>query len=292
MKASTSLLALPLALAAAQAAHAQSIYVDCTAWNNNTPSPSYGGPRGVPGTWNPLPLSSGNYPMLRIDGLPSGVVATVEEGCDTTSCSTPELQGDDAALLEDAWNGDCYASPNYVYFNGLEPRTYQLVVVAYGACNPAATATVSVSVGTQFIGMLHSGGVLFEGDWVDFPLGWISFDVEAGETLQLTQTGFPYPGGLAGFQLVRLGADSVPFCFGTLGGCPCGAGADGRGCPSSFEPSGGLLYGNGRAKLVNDTLRLTANGVGNGVVTFLQGDTILAHGLGVPFGDGLSLACS
>lgn len=270
-------------------APAQSFYFDCSedSGPSSAPEPTYGGPRGIPGAWNALPLASGSVPLVDVDGNASGVSAFVTPGCDTGGCTPEDIGGGDGNLLEDWWNGDCYASPNNVSFIGLAAGTYQIVVIGYGACDPGITTAVRVRVGGVEQAFLSSGGVHFPGDWVDFPLGVASFAIAPGQALQLTQWGSNFGGGLVGIQLVRLGEAPTPYCFGDLGGCPCEPGAAGHGCPSSFDANGALLAGSGAAELDADSLSLTATGVGNGFVTFLQGSTVLGGGAGVVFGDGL-----
>ncbi len=72
--------------------------------------------------------------------------------------------------------------------------------------------------------------------------------------------------------------------------CPCGPGAPGRGCPTSFEPRGALLAGTGSAQVADDGLRLACEGVSPTIVTFFQGTAIAGGNSGVVFGDGLRCA--
>jgi hypothetical protein len=83
------------------------------------------------------------------------------------------------------------------------------------------------------------------------------------------------------------------FCAGdgSAAACPCGNfGAAGRGCATSFDPSGAGLSASGTASVSADTIVLHASGVSNSVVTFFQGTTQNAFGLGAAFGDGLRCA--
>lgn len=85
-----------------------------------------------------------------------------------------------------------------------------------------------------------------------------------------------------------------PICAGDGSGalCPCGNfGGAGRGCENSFATGGALLSGQGSARLSNDALTLTATGMpASGAALFFQGETALATGFGVAFGDGLRCA--
>jgi hypothetical protein len=136
-----------------------------------------------------------------------------------------------------------------------------------------------------------SGGVPFTGDWHGFPVGILTFTVTSTTLpVPLILRDSPEPGGLAGFQLVRLGVDSTPFCSGNSGQCPCLAGPPGNGCPSSFNPSGGNLSGTGTATIGTDTLVLHASGLSISAVTVIQGTTANNSGLGTQFGDGLLCA--
>ena len=81
------------------------------------------------------------------------------------------------------------------------------------------------------------------------------------------------------------------FCFGDGTGtpCPCGnAGAPGHGCENSFATGGALLTASGSAQVSNDTLLLSGLGMPpTGFALYFQGDSQIAGGAGLPFGDGL-----
>ncbi len=72
--------------------------------------------------------------------------------------------------------------------------------------------------------------------------------------------------------------------------CPCGnAGASGRGCANSVDPTGAKLAAAGRARVATDSLTLTTTGLPpTTLVLFLQGDVPDNGGMGAIFGDGLS----
>lgn len=88
-------------------------------------------------------------------------------------------------------------------------------------------------------------------------------------------------------------AVGATFCAGdgSAADCPCGNfGAIGRGCATSIAPEGALLAGVGNSSRASDTVELTASAVSNSIVTFFQGTSQQALGLGTAFGDGLRCA--
>src|SRR5205085_10369219 len=65
----------------------------------------------------------------------------------------------------------------------------------------------------------------------------------------------------------------------------------GRGCATSRNPVGGLLWANGNASSSNDTVKLTASGMpSNTTALVFQGTGPVNAGLGAVFGDGLRCA--
>jgi hypothetical protein len=278
-------------------ASAQSIYVDL---QGGTPLPSsaYGAAYGVPGTWNGL-ITEGFFPMVGADGNPTSVIAEVINACGgPTSCldaqpsfcasqgGTCDLTGDDGALLGDWWRSDCVAAPPRIWMHAMAPGTYQFFSIGYDACQPVHTAQISGPGGTHPSG----GGVPFTGTWEDFPVGVFTFTLTGSTdgfilTIPNTQSG-----GIAGFQIVRLGDAPTPYCFGFAGRCPCGVGLPERGCPSSFNSAGGRLEGAGVASLAADSFVLSASGLSESAVTIIQGTSAESAGLGLVFGDGLLCA--
>jgi hypothetical protein len=86
----------------------------------------------------------------------------------------------------------------------------------------------------------------------------------------------------------------VPFCSGdgTAAPCPCGnAGLPGRGCDNSMATGGARIQASGKASVSDDRLTLLVDGLtpAPSLIVF-QGETDLAGGRGVPFGDGLRCA--
>ncbi len=108
------------------------------------------------------------------------------------------------------------------------------------------------------------------GDWAanDF-LGWLIDDIE----------------------IVEHAGPAVEQCYGdgTWLPCPCGnTGAPGRGCASSFNPSGARVAASGYPSLAVDTLSFTADGMSAAAATVVQG-TGFQHGYSTFVGgDGLS----
>jgi hypothetical protein len=87
---------------------------------------------------------------------------------------------------------------------------------------------------------------------------------------------------------------STPYCFGDGTGtaCPCGnnsAAGDDEGCLSTMG-TGGRLRGSGQASVASDTFQLAGSRMPNSSVLYFQGDSQIAGGLGVVFGDGLRCA--
>jgi hypothetical protein len=230
-----------------------------------------------------------------LDGAPTGVTLdNCRFCCDASSCDVPNIPGDDGALLQDWFNGDCYASPNMVDVIGLEGGTYQVWIYGSSTCGPFYT-TWSVSVtswgpvgGSQGHGVIVGGGEPWPGGWSGPHFGARTIEIEDGGRLHFTVFSSGY-GGLAGFQLRKLEEPTL-FCSGDLGLCPCGVGAPGRGCPSSFNGSGASLAATGTASISADTLVLQASGLSVSHVTFFQGSALAGEGLGTPFGDGLLCA--
>ncbi len=88
-------------------------------------------------------------------------------------------------------------------------------------------------------------------------------------------------------------ANGVAFCSGdgSAADCPCGNyGAPAHGCATSIFASGARLSGTGAARVSADTTQLAVEAVSNSVVTFFQGTTRHAFGIGATFGDGLRCA--
>ena len=88
-------------------------------------------------------------------------------------------------------------------------------------------------------------------------------------------------------------ASGAAFCSGdgSATACPCGnSGALGSGCANGSQAYGGRLYALGTASVAADTLELRGEGLPASFITYFQGTTAVAGGLGSVFGDGLLCA--
>jgi len=275
-------------------AAAQSVYVDFEGNNGPTspPSSSYAAAAGVGGHWNAVGQDV-SVLLHDIAGQPTSVVLT-KSGCQAISPGIPPTD-DHMRLLGDLYYGDalCGQDQPDLRISNLAPGTYQLFVYAPG---DGAGSNVSFLSPFQAVtvdggGIPWPAGSVFPGTYVDWFVGVRIVHVTApGSTLQIL---LQHPGsdrGVSGMQLVRLD-DATPFCSGHLGGCPCGVGQPGAGCPSSFNASGASLSGAGSRQVSNDGLQLTATGVlSSGFCVLFQGTSAPGNGQGVPFGDGLRCA--
>jgi hypothetical protein len=285
--ASAPILAIAL-IWTAPAARAQSIYVDLSLGIGTAPSSSFGAAAGTPGHWNDMPNSS-THAMLDVLGQPTSVVVTAGPVCDSGHEDFPTTSGDEAALLDDWAYADCYEGQLQIEVTGLRAGRYQLYLYPLGnggglhhfAIAPPAGGSVEGGAQGTTLGLGPFNGSF--ATWhvpvrvLDVPTDGSSFKLHGGGT------------GLAGLQLVRL-ADAATFCGGDQGWCPCGIGAAGAGCPSSFSSSGASLAGAGSMSVSNDTFQLTASSTSNSVVTFFQGTSAQSLGLGSLLGDGLRCA--
>lgn len=83
----------------------------------------------------------------------------------------------------------------------------------------------------------------------------------------------------------------VAFCFGDGSGAPCGCGNEalpgsGKGCLNSLG-TGATLSASGSSSIAGDDLVLSADGITNQPGLFFQGNSSIAGGKGVTFGDGI-----
>lgn len=111
-------------------------------------------------------------------------------------------------------------------------------------------------------------------------------DIAAGTSLDVNGNGVPDE---CDYEI------DPSLCLGDGSGiaCPCGntsAPGSGEGCLNSLG-AGGLLVGSGVARVMADTLVLTASGLPSSTTAlFYQGTTTVGGTSGVPFGDGLRCA--
>ncbi len=98
-----------------------------------------------------------------------------------------------------------------------------------------------------------------------------------------------YRGAVSHFGPPVSAVASVCFGDGTGTACPCGNASTlgaGQGCLNSLG-SGGVLTGAGSARILDDTLVLSASLMPNSSALYFQGTETQSSGLGSVFGDGL-----
>lgn len=274
-------------LAASLATHAlaQSVYIDAGSPTHGVPSSSYGAAAGIPGHWNPM-TGFTTQALVDTSGAPTSVLASFPI-CDHGSEDVAQTRGDDDSLLDDFWWTDCHPQGGRLELSGLRAGSYQLFLYPH-AGGLGSSFLLSTSAGGTIEGGANGTNftTAFPGSYVGWPVAvrLVHLPVD-GASLELSMWGW----GLSGLQLVHL-SDGATFCAGDRGACPCGVGAAGAGCPSSFSADGATLRAAGSQQISSDTLVLTASGVSNSVVTLFQGTTAQNVGLGSPFGDGLRCA--
>ena len=269
-------------------AAAQSVYIDFGHGSPSRPSSSYAAAAGIPGYWNEFPINTpGPVPLLGT--LQQATQVTFwATGCDSNFQDFPSSSGDDGALLDDWYYGDCHGSTP-IDLAGLDAGTYQLFLYSNAGVGGTNAVDVTLPSGGTIEGFdpIAWQSVAFAGSLVDWPFGGALLHLpNDNSAVHLDASGQSF----AGMQLLSL-ADATPFCSGHLGGCPCGVGQALAGCPTSFDAAGIPLSGTGARHVSNDTMQLTATGVLNsGVNILFQGTTAHGIGLGVTFGDGLRCA--
>lgn len=298
-----NLLSIPrpaLALVAcASVASAQSLNVDLFGNSPTTiPSPAFGAAAAQPGVWNGLDCSfcdSQAFPLVGLLGQPTGAVLTMQQGGFGESCTDATLTSDEAALVRSGQAGFDQFTAVRLSITGLQPGEYDLWVYAGKRCtNIVAPVLCDLSIGSTHQVQRESGDPwnvsLFE---LDANCMRFRIQLLAGQGFGLNLVAaIPEWFSAQGLQLVQLSPRILPLCFGANDGfgCPCGPGAFGAGCPSSFEPQGARLDGLGTPSVTSDSVLLSASGVGFSPVLFFQGTTLPAQGAGTVFGDGLLCA--
>lgn len=266
---------------------AQSIYVDCTSGTTTgVPSANYAAAATSPGVWNSLENHEDRV-LVDVQGLPT-IVHAISDALDGSETQFPTTSGDDEALLDDYHSGDAIGFPAHYTLTNLRAGTY-LFYLYTGGNGPLLNYFLSAPPG----GSIEGGGSGFVPSGGNFPgtyAGWtvaikvVHIPVD-GSSLAFECTCFE----IAGFQLVRV-AEFGSLCSSHLGDCPCGIGAPGAGCPSSFSNTGAVLAAAGNRSVSADSVVLTATSVSNAFATIFQGTQTSGAGRGVAFGDGLRCA--
>lgn len=279
-------------------ASAQSLNVDLFGNSPATvPSDAYGAAAGQGGRWNALNCSfcePQQFPLLDLTGAPTSARLDMLQGGFGESCTDASLTGDEAALLRSGQAGfDAFTAVRF-NISGLQAGQYDLYLYAGKRCtNIAAPVTCDLTIGPSRQ-LQHATGVAtstpfeLDGNCMRF-----RFELKASQVLGFNLVaGTPEWFSAYGLQLVKLSPRILSTCFGANDefGCPCGPGAFGNGCPSSYDPSGAQLQGSGVASVTADSLVLSATGVANSPVLFFQGTILSAQGAGTKFGDGLLCA--
>jgi hypothetical protein len=252
------------------------------------PSSSYAA-AGLPGYWNAIQASSGNYVLRDLAGSLTNIVFWQAGAAGVIAASDPSVSGDDALLMNDGLITYNPGVDSCFYFNGLQPGTYELITYAWRPDNPTLMAKTFVDNTT---GLEISGG-----SWPGYHVHGVTY---ARHFVTVDSSGFMGPhSGLAagadatvgavcnGMQLHRID-EHAAFCFGdgTAAACPCGnSGIPGHGCENSVTTGGALLTGSGTPSLSSDTLVLHGSGERpTSFSIFLQGDAAIAP---THYGDGL-----
>lgn len=266
---------------------AQSVYIDFG--EGTPPSSSYAAAAGAPGYWNPLPIPINAAPLLSLQGQATALAFTAS-GCDTGADAFPNTSGDDDALLDDWFNGDCNLSTKTVTITGLEPGEYRLYVYPIGGAHGSASAQIDVSppAGVDTSITLPAEGP-FPGTYSGWTIGIAVLHVaQSNSTLAIT-FGSNSNAGLSGMQLERFqepSATGTEYCFGDGSGaiCPCfNDGTFGRGCGNLLYPMGARLTASGTASVSADTLVLSASSMTGAFSWYFQA-TAQAED---PFGYGI-----
>lgn len=111
----------------------------------NGPSPTYGA-AGLPGVWNSFRADHGTtvQNLLGLDGQPTAVSLRQIGGLDTPTVSDPETSGDDSLLMDDYLVTFDVNLESCLFFDGLEPGTYEVLVYARMPNQPDVLSYTSV----------------------------------------------------------------------------------------------------------------------------------------------------
>jgi hypothetical protein len=257
------------------------------------PAPTYAGGANQAGTWNRC-INPYSTALVNLDGSAStATTASDQSGWYNFFPST--LTGDDYNLMVDIQSfGDSISNVTANWtFAGLQDGDYAVYTYAWDPQNNGTLNLVHVpgstdlpqNVGGIWGGSPHALGVTYALHHVTVSGG--TFTVEVSNSAG-------HAGSVNAFQLVRTGGGvSTAFCFGdgTSTACPCGnVGSAGHGCPSSVNPAGALIAGQGTPSLAADTVALHGSGMPDSSALYFQGTTQQSGGAGAQFGDGLRCA--
>jgi len=136
--------------ALASAAAAQSFNIDFTR-DGAAPADDFAA-AGLAGRWNAVdpPNFGANVPLVDLDGEPTGVTIVNLGGADLLT-KTTAATGDDDALLGDYLVTYNASLESCIFFNGLEPGTYEVTIYAWTPDDEAveSLATVDEAPGVE-----------------------------------------------------------------------------------------------------------------------------------------------
>jgi hypothetical protein len=268
-------------------ARAQSVYID---FGKNPPSSSYAAAADAPGFWNSSAIPSSDSPLAGLSGETTALRLSTG-GCFDRFFDFANTSGDDGALLDDWFFGDCPWDTEQIRVAHLSAGSYRLYVYTNGG----GSGDVTVSVGLDPAGVIGGGGLFHLTSVAPFPgsfAGWTYIETivhvpSPDSTLTLTYLGYAFM-GLSGMQLVQFEAASetgTAYCFGDGSSVPCPCfndGAWGRGCANLLYP-GARLVASGTASVTADSLVLSASSMSGGFSWYFQATAQAAD----PWGYGI-----
>jgi hypothetical protein len=263
---------------------AQSVYIDFG--SGTPPSASYAAAADAPGHWNALPIPSSAVPLLGLQGESTALLFTAD-GCDTGTGAFPNTSGDDEALLDDWFYGDCAFSTEFFTISGLAPGGYRLYLyqLADGSGHVSALVDVSPPTGVD-ANILLSAQSPFPGTYSGWQVGiTILHATQTNSFLSVTYSSGQGT-GLSGMQLELFqppSATGTTYCFGDGSGatCPCFNDAiTGRGCGNLLYPMGARLTASGTASVSSDTLVLSASSMSGAQSWYFQATAQAADPMG------------
>ncbi len=268
-------------------AAAQSVYIDFGF--NTPPSPSYAAAAGEPGHWNEVVMPTSLAPLVGLQGQATAMFLS-SFNCDTNSDfenQFPYTIGDDGALLDDWFYGDCAFAQERVEIHGVAPGAY--VMYVYAKANGGGVHFISVTFSTSGNGALPQQ-TQFPGTYTGWQVEYFQLNVPQPNSTVTIRYESSSSQGLSGAQLVRVG--DVPwtgsmYCFGdgsTQVECPCNnQGISGQGCANLIYPRGAQLSATGTSSVSADTVVLQASGMSGAQSWFFQSTEQTAQ----PWGYGL-----
>jgi hypothetical protein len=270
----------------APSALAQSVYIDFGA--GTPPSSSYAAAAGAPGHWNAMPIPSSGMPLLGLHGQATSLVFAAS-GCDNGGAAFPNTSGDDEALLDDWFYGDCAFSTEMVTITGLEPGDYRFYLYPVGSGQGPTSANIDVSppVGPDDTVTVRAQAP-FPGTYSGWQIGLTVLHVTQPNSTLFFTFFSNSDSGISGIQLERFDPPTpgTPYCFGDGSGatCPCANnGGASRGCGNLLYPAGARLTASGIASVTTDSLVLNASSMSGAQSWYFQATEQAAE----PFGYGI-----